>query len=73
MLEVISSSDFIVAGNCVDAVREDCAWWMELGDGIVGPELSAAKQGSVISQEGKEGMFVAAFVQWEVLFVCKAP
>lgn len=43
---------------------------MELGDGIVGPELSAAKQSSVISHEGKEGMFVDAFVQWEVLAVC---
>lgn len=44
-----------------------------VGDGIIGPELSAAKQHSVISHEGKEGMILAAFVQWEVLFVCKAP
>lgn len=45
----------------------------EVRDGIVEPELSAAKQGSVISHEGKEGMILAAFVQWEVLFVCKTP
>lgn len=44
-----------------------------VGDGIVGPELSAAKQCSIISREGKEGMILTAFVQWEVLFVCKAP
>lgn len=43
-----------------------------VGHGIEGPELSAAKQGSVISHEGKEGMILAAFVPWEGLFVCKA-
>lgn len=31
-----------------------------VGDSIVGPELSAAKQGSVISHEGKEGIILAA-------------
>lgn len=45
----------------------------EVGDGIAGPKLSAARQGSVISHEGKEEIILAAFVQWEVLFVCKAP
>lgn len=44
-----------------------------VGDGIVGPELLAAKQSSVILHEGKGGMILAALVQWEVLFVCKAP
>lgn len=42
-------------------------------DGVVGPELSAAKWSSVISHEGKEGTILAAVVQREVLFICKAP
>lgn len=41
-------------------------------DGTVRPELSAAKWSLVISRERKEGMILAAFVQCEVLFICKA-
>lgn len=33
----------------------------------------AAKWSLVISGKGKEGMILAAFVQCEVLFICKAP
>ena len=42
-------------------------------DGVAGPELSAAEWSWVISHEGKEGMILAASIQREVLFFCKAP